>query len=103
VGRLQTRFTPEYAHFREQLDNNQLLNFRAHLTNLLHDGSLAERKLRVLEVGGAVRFHIYVDKVNETLWLLGGHWLRQGEPSKDFMEKMKFYEAELALGREPKA
>ena len=96
-----SKFSKEYLDFRDSLTNAQLLNFRAQLKNFLTDGEIRENTLTIFEVGGSVKFHIYIDRVNHTVWILGGHWVRIGEPSKGFIERMSFYEAEIAKGREP--
>jgi hypothetical protein len=98
---INTQFSKEYLEFRENLNNAQLLNFRAQLKNSLHDGEIARNTLSILQVGGVLSFHIYIDRTDETIWLLGGHWVRSGEPTRTFLERMNFYAAEISQGRRP--
>ena len=96
-----TRHTKEYLEFRVKLDNRQLDNLKATLTNMLHAKELKEAQLTILELGSALRFHVYVDQVSGVLWLLGGHWVRPGEPSADFEARMLRFADDLAHGRVP--
>jgi hypothetical protein len=96
-----TRYTREYLEFRDGLNNDQLLNFRAQLKNALSDGLIQDNRLTFFQVGGAVHFHIYVDRHLGVIWLLGGHWVRKGEPTEAFLERMEHYARELSQGREP--
>lgn len=96
-----TKFTREYLEFRETLNNDHLLNLRAQLKNMLADGAIQENTLMVLEIGGALLFHIYIDRSSDTVWLLGGHWVRNGEPTKSFLERMNYFAVEIMQGREP--
>ena len=97
-----TKFTKEYREFRQTLNNDQLLNLRGELTNRIAAGSLKENVLTILKLGGAVQFHVYVDKSSGDIWMLGGHWVRAGEPAKSFQDRMNYYANELLQGREPK-
>lgn len=98
---ITTRFTSEYLEFRNTLNNDQLLNLRNKLKNMLQDEDVRDHILTVLELGGAILFHVYIDKASGTVWILGGHWVRQGEPSKEFLARMHRYAAEILRGEEP--
>jgi hypothetical protein len=74
-----TKMTKPYVEFRQLLNSRQLDNFRATLKNRFTDGDLARGQLMVIELGSETLFHVYVDLDRDVIWLLGGHWVRQGE------------------------
>ena len=100
--RLVSKFTKEYVEFRDTLNNDQLLCLKGELQNRIVAGTLKENVLTTLKLGGLVQFHVYVDKSSGSLWLLGGHWVRNGEPTKGFLERMNRYAEDLLRGREPR-
>src|SRR5437764_133412 len=95
------RTTEKYLLFREMLSNGQVLNLRAKIINKIVNRELQDNILTVVKVGSEVAFHVYVDQREQTLWLLGGHWVREGEPSRAFVELMHQYAEEILRGREP--
>jgi hypothetical protein len=97
------RKTREFEQFRDKLSGNQLDNLRAHLVNALAEGGLKHQGLTVLELGAGVKFHVYAgrDKGLEDTWLLGGHWVRRGEPSAEFLRRMRQYAERISRGEAP--
>jgi hypothetical protein len=79
---MNTKMTKQYIEFRQYLNSHQLDNFRAALKNRISDGELPKGQLKVIELGSEVKYHIYVDQDHDLLWLLGGHWVRQGEEAQ---------------------
>lgn len=100
---MMIRKTSDFEGFRELLDRNQLDNLRARLINMMAVGELKNHVLTVIELGTGVRFFVYVDRDqgSDVVWLLGGHWVRKGEPTNEFTRKMERFAHEIAGGRSP--
>jgi hypothetical protein len=97
-----TRFTPEYLEFRETLNNNHLVNLSLTLMEMSAQGLMKEKTLMTVKIGAEIKCVIYLDKHGRTIWLLGGHWERHGEPTPAFLARMDHYASELLQGREPR-
>ena len=81
---MRIRWTKRYASFRSTLTNAELDNFRSTLINALHVNALSdgphEQVLR-----GPRPFKVYLHRSGSQIWLLSGHLIRKGEPSKDLI------------------
>ena len=97
-----TRFTPEYLELREILSNQHLVNLSLKLMEMHAQGLLKENVLATVRVGAEAKCIIYLDKQARSIWLLGGHWDRHGEPTPAFLARMNHYASELSQGKEPK-
>jgi hypothetical protein len=95
-----TAYTREYLAFRDTLNNRQLENLKNRLLNMLTLRELPSDVLTIIELGSGLKFHVYVDRSRGIIWLLGGYWVRAGEPSPYFLDKMNDYAARLVRGED---
>jgi hypothetical protein len=84
------------------LDNHYLLSLKLKLMEMNAQRLFKENTLKEVVVGAELRCTVYADKRDGTLWLLGGHWVKDGEPSAAYRARMNYYAAELLAGREPR-
>ena len=78
---MRIRWTRRYALFRETLGNAELDNFRSTLINLLHDNAVPPGA-KEWGMRGPRPFKLYLYRTDNQIWLLAGHFIRKGEPSK---------------------
>jgi hypothetical protein len=93
---MKTQFSGRYLSFRALLKNDELQMFQQTLRILAHRGIEDRRLTEVRAPDVGPRFIIYVFRQGDLLSLLGGHWLRKGEPSTEFLQEMR----ELILAME---
>jgi hypothetical protein len=93
---VKTQFSRQYLAFRELLQNDELQMFQQTLRILVHRGLDGGKLIEIRAPEVSPKFSIYVFRQEQLLSLLGGHWLRKGEPSKEFLGEMN----DLALGLE---
>jgi hypothetical protein len=96
---MKTQFSKQYLDFREYLKNDVLQMFQQTLKILAHQG-IAENKLIEIQAPEvSPSFSIYVFRQGDLLSLLGGHWLRKGEPTKEFLRVMNTLVSDLQAGK----
>jgi hypothetical protein len=78
---LRIRWTHRYAVFREALSNAELDNFRSTLINQLHANAVPAGGSEVV-LRGPRPFKVYLHRSGTQIWLLAGHFVRRGEPTK---------------------
>jgi hypothetical protein len=98
---MDVQFTRDYEKFREVLDNDQLSRLRARLRNLVAAKALKSGVMTVIHGERERPFAVYVFRLGGRLWLLGGHWIRKGEPSPEWSHRLRVYVGRLMEGEEP--
>jgi hypothetical protein len=90
----------EYVRFSDNLNVHELTHLKAKLESLYAEGKIEAGKLVRVPFErpmGHRSFEIYVYLQDDpkTIWLLGGHWIRKGEPAAEFMRQMREHVKEI--------
>jgi hypothetical protein len=96
---MRTQFSSSYLEFRRLLKNDELQMFQQTLRILAHGGMEEGKLLEIRAPDVSPRFSIYVIRQGQELLLLGGHWLRKGEPSREFLDDMNKLVRDAREGR----
>jgi hypothetical protein len=96
---MKTQFSRQYVEFRELLQNNELQMFQQTLKILAYAGIKENKLIQVRAPDISPRFCIYVFRQGELLSLLGGHWLRKGEPTPAYLKEINGLVSNLKEGK----
>jgi hypothetical protein len=86
---IQTVFEAQWESFRNLLSNRQLLNLSALLQGALRLKKIDQGKLHITIVTPEPKAAVFVYRRGHVLHIIGGHWLRKGEPTQDFLRLVR--------------
>jgi len=86
---IHTVFGAQWESFRNLLSNRQLLNLSGRLQWELRLKRIDPGKLHITIVTPEPQAAVFVYLHGQELHLLGGHWLRKGEPTQDFLTMVR--------------
>ncbi len=86
---LPTVFCRQWESFRNLLTNRQRHNLGVLLAIELANGKIVPAGQRIIIVTPEPKAAVFVYRHGDVLYLLGGHWLRQGEPSAAFLKLIR--------------
>jgi hypothetical protein len=86
---IKTSFCRQWESFRNLLNNRQRMNLSALLALELDAGRLRHDAQRIMIVVPAPKAAVFVYRHRDVLYLVGGHWLRQGEPTQAFLDLIR--------------
>lgn len=94
---LPTVFCRQWESFRNLLSNQQRHNLGVLIALELGSGNLHDGQ-RIIIVTPQPRAAVFVYRHQDTLYLIGGHWLRKGEPSQAFLDLVRGDIAKIQKG-----
>lgn len=83
---IRTHFCRQWKRFREHLSNRQMENLAGLINAELMNGNLREGASRLIIVTPAPRAAVTVLRQTELLFIVGGHWIRAGEPNAEHLK-----------------
>ena len=86
---IQTVFEAQWESFRNLLSNRQLMNLSALLQAEWKFKRIDPGKLHITSVTPEPKAAVFVYRRGSVLHLIGGHWLRKGEPTQDFLRLVR--------------
>ena len=86
---IQSRFCTNWESFRNHLTNKQKSNLSALINAELLNGTLAEGRQRVIIVTPSPRISVWTLVHGSILYILGGHWLRDDQPTADWLKLIR--------------
>jgi len=86
---IQSIFCRQWERFREHLSNRQLSNLAAILEWQVNRHQIKDGGAHIVIVTPEPKAAVFVVKHRDVLYLVGGHWLRFGEPTADFLALMR--------------
>ena len=86
---IRTHFCRQWESFRNLLSNRQRDNLSAILNAHLLSRKLVNGKQLIVIITPAPRAAAFVFMWKDVLYLVGGHWLRKGEPTSDFLKLIR--------------
>lgn len=86
---VKSHFCAQWESFRNHLTNRQRDNLSALLNAELLVGHLRHGKHRIVIVTPTPRIAVFVFLWKDVLYLLGAHWLREGQPTADFLKMIR--------------
>ncbi len=95
---IKTHFCRQWESFRNLLSNRQRDNLSALLNAQLLTRKLINGKQLIIIVTPAPKAAVFVLLWKDTLYLVGGHWLRKGEPNADYLKLVRSDIAKIKKG-----
>ena len=86
---IPTTFCRQWESFRNLLNDRQRHNLSVLLAIELSSGKIPNDSQRILIVTPKPQAAVFVYRHRDRLYLLGGHWLRKGEPSQRFLDLIR--------------
>ena len=86
---VRSHFCAQWESFRNHLTNRQRDNLSALLNAELLVGNLRHGRQRIIIVTHAPKVAVFVYLWKDVLYLLGAHWLREGQPTADFLKMVR--------------
>lgn len=86
---LPTVFCRQWESFRNLLSNRQRHNLGVLIAIELASDKIPHGSQRIIIVTPDPKAAVFVYRHHDVLYLLGGHWLRQGEPSAAFLKLIR--------------
>jgi hypothetical protein len=86
---IPTVFCRQWESFRNLLDNQQRHNLGVILAIETASGKIPNGSQRIAIVTPRPRAAVFVYRHYEVLYIVGGHWLRKGEPTQVFLDLIR--------------
>ena len=86
---IRSRFGTNWESFRNHLTNKQKSNLSALINAEMLNGTLTEGHQRVIIVTPKPTIAVWVLIRGGILYVIGGHWVREGQPTADWLRLIR--------------